>query len=150
MQTENNCCPLVRGLSKVGDAWSMLILRDVATGLARFDQIRVNLNIAPNILTQRLRSLTEAGLLAKRRYNDRPPRDEYVLTDAGRDFLPVLYVIGEWGQRHNGEGAVSRLTDMETGQPVEPVVIDGRTGAPLANRPLKLVAPDDAEIDNHS
>lgn len=150
MQTENNCCPLVRGLSKVGDAWSMLILRDVATGLARFDQIRINLNIAPNILTQRLRSLMEAGLLAKRRYNDRPPRDEYVLTDAGRDFLPVLYVIGEWGHRHNGEGAVSRLMDMETGQLVEPVVIDGRTGTPLANRLLKLVAPDDAGIDNHS
>lgn len=137
------CCPVQRGLARVGDAWSMLILRDLSLGLSRFDQLRANLGIAPNILTRRLRALTEAGLLEKRRYSERPPRDEYVLTEAGRDFLPVLHVLGEWGRRHHGEGGTSRLVDAETSKLVEPVVVDRATGAPLAGRALRVVQPSD-------
>lgn len=147
MPTTQDCCPLARGLARVGDAWSMLILRDVAVGLSRFDQIRVSLGIAPNILTQRLRSLSEAGLLAKRQYSERPPRDEYVLTEAGKAFLPVLYVIGEWGHRFNGEGGVSQLVDSETGEVVEPLVVDRLSGVSLAGRALKLVPPPGVEAN---
>jgi len=136
-------CPVARGLTRVGDAWSMLILRDLGLGLTRFDQLRASLGIAPNILTQRLRALVEAGLLEKRRYSERPPRDEYVLTEAGRDFLPVLHVLGEWGRRHHGEGGTSRLVDVETGLPVEPMVVDRVSGLPLAGRALRVVQPDD-------
>jgi DNA-binding HxlR family transcriptional regulator len=80
-----------------GDAWSMLILRDAGFGLTRFDQFRHSLGIAPNILTRRLTALTKAGLLEQRNYRERPPRDEYLITEAGRDFLPVLQIIGAWG-----------------------------------------------------
>ena len=73
---------------------TMLILRDAAFGLTRFDQFRASLGIAPNILARRLKALTEAGLLEKRRYSKRPPRDEYLITEAGRDFVPVLLAIG--------------------------------------------------------
>lgn len=141
------CCPVARGLARVGDAWSMLILRDLGLGSTRFDQLRASLGIAPNILTQRLRALVAAGLLEKRRYSERPPRDEYVLTQAGRDFLPVLYVLGEWGRRHHGEGGTSRLVDVETDRPVEPMVVDRLSGAPLAERALRLVQPDDPLLD---
>jgi DNA-binding HxlR family transcriptional regulator len=134
-------CPVGRGLAKVGDGWSMLILRDAGFGLTRFDQFRASLGIAPNILARRLKALTEAGLLAKRRYTERPPRDEYLITDAGRDFLPVLQVIGAWGRRHNGGGDMTHLVDAETGTVVEPVVIDRKTGAPIGTRPLRLVQP---------
>ena len=89
-------CLIARSLALVGDAWSMLILRDAHAGLTRFDDFRKSLGIAPTMLTGRLSSLTEEGLLEKRRYSDRPPRDEYVLTEAGRDFLPVLFAIGAW------------------------------------------------------
>jgi DNA-binding HxlR family transcriptional regulator len=136
-------CPVARGLAKVGDAWSMLILRDLSLGLGRFEELRVSLGIAPNILTARLRALGEAGLVVKRRYSERPPRDEYVLSDAGRDFLPVLHVIGEWGRRHNGEGGTSRLVDMETDTLVEPMVVDRISGKPLAGAKLRLAPPDD-------
>jgi DNA-binding HxlR family transcriptional regulator len=54
------------------------------------------------MLTTRLSSLTNEGLLEKRRYSDCPPRDEYVLREAGRDFLPVLFAIGAWGRKHRG------------------------------------------------
>lgn len=135
-------CPVARGLALVGDAWTMLILRDVGRGATRFDQFRTSLGIAPNILSQRLRALTEAGLLEKSGYCQHPPRDEYLITEAGRDFLPILQAIGAWGRRHNGEGALSTLVDAETGEPVEPVVIDRRTGAPIGTRALRLVRPD--------
>jgi len=134
-------CPVARGLARVGDAWSMLILRDASYGLTRFDQFRTSLGIAPNILTRRLKALTDDGLLEKRRYSERPPRDEYVLTAAGRDFLPILHAIGAWGARHHGGGDMTRAFDAETGQPIVPVVVDRGTGAPIGSRPLKLVVP---------
>ena len=136
-----SACPVARGLAIVGDAWSMLILRDAGLGMTRFDQFRASLDIAPNILARRLRKLTEAGLLTKTRYSEKPPRDEYLLTEAGRDFLPVLQVVGAWGRRYNGGGALSYSVDAETGTMVEPVVIDRVTGAPVGSRPLRLVQP---------
>ena len=135
-------CPVDRGLSRVGDRWSMLILRDLERGLTRYEQLRTSLGIAPNILSRRLAALTEAGLLEKRRYSQRPPRDEYLLTDAGRDFLPILMAIGAWGRKYNGGGALSRHLDIETGEAVRPLVVDANTGAPMGSRPLKMEYPD--------
>jgi hypothetical protein len=81
--------------------------------------------------------------LEKRRYSERPPRDEYVLTQAGRDFLPILAAMGEWGRRYNGGGrALSHLVDSDTGCPLEPVVVDRTTGKPLGELPMRLVMPD--------
>lgn len=141
---ENNLgtCPVDRGLTRVGDRWSMLILRDVERGLTRYEQLRTSLGIAPNILSRRLAALSEAGLVEKRRYSQRPPRDEYLLTDAGRDFLPILMAIGAWGRKYNGAGALSRHLDVETGAVVRPVVVDANTGAPIGTRPLKMEYPD--------
>jgi DNA-binding HxlR family transcriptional regulator len=135
-------CPVERGLNLIGDRWSMLMLRDIDRGMTRYDQLRTSLGIAPNILASRLAALTGAGLLEKRRYNDRPPRFEYVLTDAGRDFIPVLVAIGAWGRKHRSGGMLSRLTDQETGIDIEPVVVDAVSGAPIGTRPLTLIIPD--------
>jgi DNA-binding HxlR family transcriptional regulator len=135
------CCPVGRALALVGDGWSMLILRDAGFGLARFEAFRESLGIAPNILANRLKSLTEAGLLAKTAYSERPPREEYRLTEAGRDFLPILYALGAWGARHGGGGPVTTLRDAETGTTVQPLVIDAVTGAPLGSRTLVPVVP---------
>jgi len=140
----NGTCPIGRGLALVGDAWSMMILRDAGLGLTRFDQFRASLGIAPNILARRLKALTGAGLLEKRAYSEHPPREEYLITPAGRDFLPILEALGAWGRRYNGEGDLSRLIDEETGTTVEPVVIDRVTGAPIGSRPLRLVLPNAA------
>jgi DNA-binding HxlR family transcriptional regulator len=134
-------CPVARALLRVGDAWSMMILRDAAYGQTRFDQFHKSLGIAPNILTRRLAGLVEAGLLEKRRYSQRPPRDEYVLTARGRDFLPILSAIGAWGTRHFGEGGVSCMVDTGTGVAIDPVVVDRRTGRPVAEIDQRLVMP---------
>jgi DNA-binding HxlR family transcriptional regulator len=139
MNLANDTCPIARSLACIGDAWSMLILRDASLGLTRFDQFRTSLGIAPSILTKRLTVLTEEGLLEKRRYSERPPRDEYVLTDAGRDFLPVLVMIGAWGGKHRGTGT-TRTFDAETGKEVKPIAIDAVTGAEIGTRPFRIEA----------
>jgi DNA-binding HxlR family transcriptional regulator len=125
-------CPVARSLDRVGEWWSILILRDAFYGMTRFDQFAQSLGIAPNMLTRRLKALCEAGLLERRLYQERPPRSEYVLTDKGRDFRPVLWTLFAWGNRHLApEGASVVLTDPATGLLVDPVVVDRRTGRPL-------------------
>ena len=70
-------CPIARSLERVGEWWSILILREANLGATRFEQFQKNLDIAPNMLARRLNALVEAGLLERHRYSDRPPRDEY-------------------------------------------------------------------------
>ncbi len=93
-------CPIARSLERVGEWWSILILRDALHGYTRFDQFQKSLGIAPNMLTRRLNALVEAGLLERRRYSAHPPRDEYVLTARGRDFRPVIVALLAWGNKH--------------------------------------------------
>lgn len=130
-------CPIVRGVSSVGDTWTMLILREAHVGVTRFDQFRKNLGIAPTMLTKRLAALTAGGLLEKRLYSERPPREEYVLTPAGQDFLPVLLLFGAWAQR-NCVGQFARFIDETTGQEIQPVGVDAVSGARLGSRPIKV------------
>lgn len=120
----------------------MLILRDANAGLTRFDQFRKSLGIAPTMLTKRLATLTEENLLEKRLYSERPPREEYVLTEAGRDYLPVLFMIGAWGRKHRGEGRLMRFLDAETGTDLEPMAVDAVTGAEIGTRPIRMAMPD--------
>ena len=139
--SRNNPCPIARSLTCMGDAWSILILRDAHAGLTRFDQFRKSLGIAPTILTRRLATLTEEGLLEKRLYTERPPREEYVLSAAGRDFLPVLFVIGSWGRQHRGGEPLIHFLDDEAGTEIKAVVIDEVTGAKIGTRPIRSVMP---------
>src|SRR5579875_2989596 len=128
----NMQCPIARSLERVGEWWSILILRDAFHGLTRFDQFQESLGIAPNMLARRLNSLVEAGLLERRRYSERPPRDEYVLTEVGRDFRPVLWALLAWGNRHFApEGKSVVIVDSRTGEEAEPVLVDRKSGRPL-------------------
>lgn len=145
MNTTNSSestCPIARSMAVLGDAWTILILRDAHSGLTRFDQFRKSLNIAPTMLTKRLEALTEEKLLEKRRYSERPPRDEYVLTEAGRDYLPVLYMIAAWGRKHRGEGRLTRFLDAETGLDIKPIAIDAVTGAEIGTRAIRMAYPE--------
>jgi DNA-binding HxlR family transcriptional regulator len=125
----------------VGEWWNMLILRDAAQGMTRFDEFQNSLGIAPNILTRRLNGLVEAGLLERRRYSERPPRDEYVLTERGRDFGPVLLAILAYGNRHfTPEGASVVLLDSETGLQADPVVVDRVSGKEMVPGAFRMAA----------
>jgi DNA-binding HxlR family transcriptional regulator len=138
-----NPCPIARSLAFVGDAWSILILRDAHAGITRFDNFRKSLGIAPTMLTKRLSVLTEEGLLEKHRYSEHPPREEYLLTEAGRDFLPVLFMIGAWGRKHRGDGKLTKFFDAEAGTEIKPVAIDEATGAKIGTRPIRMNFSDE-------
>ncbi|MFO1047136.1 MAG: helix-turn-helix domain-containing protein [Geminicoccaceae bacterium] len=134
-------CPIARGLERVGEWWSILILRDAFSGISRFDDFQASLGIAPGMLTRRLAALVDGGLLERRRYSDRPPRDEYVLTARGRDFAPVLVTLLDWGNRQFApEGASMLIVDSRTGRPAEPMLVDRATGRPLEAPDFRLAA----------
>ncbi|HWT96396.1 MAG TPA: helix-turn-helix domain-containing protein [Terriglobales bacterium] len=143
----NMQCPIARGLDRVGEWWSILILRDAFHGLTRFDEFQKSLDIAPNMLTRRLGSLVEAGLLEKRQYSAKPPRYEYVLTDRGRDFRPVLIAMLAWGNRQFAEeGVAVDVVDAATGDVAEPVMVDRHSGRELTEQDFTF-APGPAASD---
>lgn len=134
-------CPTAASLDQVGDWWSMLILRDAFDGYRRFDEFQRSLGIAPNMLTRRLKSLVEAGVLDRRPYQDRPVRYEYVLTDRGREFLPVLLALNSWGNAPLPKKARSVVpVDAETGRQLDPVLVDRRTGQPIDLAKVRFAA----------
>lgn len=95
-------CPLAGALDILGDAWTLLVLRDLLFyDKHRFaDFLASPEGISTNILTERLRRLERCGLVERRQYQDRPPRDEYYLTARGHDLLPVLRELNKWGKQH--------------------------------------------------
>lgn len=133
-------CPIARSLEQVGEWWSILILRDAFQGLTRFDQFQKSLGIAPNMLTRRLGTLVDSGLLERRLYSERPERYEYVLTPRGRDFRPVLWALLAWGNKHfSPEGEVILVVDAQTGERADPVLIDSHSGRVLRSPEFAVI-----------
>jgi DNA-binding HxlR family transcriptional regulator len=134
-------CPIARALDVIGDPWSILLLRDALDGSTRFDQFERNLGIAPNMLTRRLRTLVEHDLLGRHRYQDRPPRYEYLLTERGRATQPVIIALAQWADRE--VPSVLRgiqLVNTETGATLDPVLVDRTTGRPISELPAGYAA----------
>lgn len=122
-------CPIARSLERVGEWWSILIMRDALHGLRRFDEFSRSLEIAPNMLTRRLNSLVEAGLLERQAYSERPLRYQYVPTAKGEDFRVVLMAFVAWGNLHYApEGESVQLVERESGRLVQPVMVDVADG----------------------
>jgi DNA-binding HxlR family transcriptional regulator len=133
-------CAIARSLGRVGEWWSILILRDAVAGMTRFDEFQKSLKIAPNILTRRLSALVDGGLLERRRYSEKPPRDDYVLTERGRDFRSVLTALLAFGNRHFApEGASVMIGNIQTGAVAEPILVDRLTGRPLDSPEYGLI-----------
>ena len=122
-------CSLAQSLETVGERWSLLIIRDTAFGIRRFDHIQQSLGIARNILTQRLSKLTNEGILVKAR--GKAGRMEYQLTDKGWDLQPLLLSLFQWGEKYqpHPEGERMCFVDSTSGNPIQPMAVrssDGR------------------------
>ncbi|WP_417727116.1 winged helix-turn-helix transcriptional regulator [Roseovarius sp.] len=100
MTTPNrNNCPILRATNAMGDQWSILILREFfLEGPRRFQDLQDMLGLSPNTLSNRLKKLESAGILARRTYSANPPRSEYVLTETGRALGPVMGALRQWGE----------------------------------------------------
>jgi DNA-binding HxlR family transcriptional regulator len=121
---EGQHCSVAGTLEVIGERWTMLVVRDAFFGVRRFDDFRRSLGIARNVLSARLGRLVEEGILERVRYQERPDRYEYALTEKGVDLWPVLVSLLQWGDRHvhpvdrpvvlRHRGCGGELTDRRT------------------------------------
>jgi len=88
---------MARAMAVVGDRWSILILREAFYGVKRFDEFEYYVGIAPNILSNRLKRLVDAGVMTRAALPEHAGRYEYVLTEKGRDFFPAYLALKKWG-----------------------------------------------------
>lgn len=93
-------CSVLASVAVLGDFWTLGVLRCAAFGARRYGEFHRELGVATNVLADRLSRLVDAGVLARVAYQQRPPRHEYVLTDAGRELVPVLLALKAWGDTH--------------------------------------------------
>jgi DNA-binding HxlR family transcriptional regulator len=144
----NDCtvlCSIGRAINKIGDPWSLLILRDLGQGISHFDEFQKNLGIAPGVLSKRLSTLTKEGLIQKVLYQNNPPRAKYVLSEAGEDFMPVLAVIMTWGNKHSSPNGIdTELVDRQTHKKVSPIVVNAETGEPIEFSKIQFAGGRDA------
>ena len=124
-------CPVARTLDLVGDRWSLLVIRDAMDGARSFTEFQRRTGIARNILTDRLRKLAAHGLLTQRTAPS-GRRQEYVLTDGGRDLFPVILTLRQWGEHHafGPDEAHSTLVDQH-GAPVPDIALISADGTVL-------------------
>ncbi|MGW1620921.1 winged helix-turn-helix transcriptional regulator [Streptomyces sp. NPDC002172] len=93
-------CSIARALEVVGERWTLLVIRDALYGVRRYNDFLVHLGIPRAVLSARLKTLTQEGILEKHRYQESPPRDEYVITERGIELFPVLRTLAVWGREH--------------------------------------------------
>jgi DNA-binding HxlR family transcriptional regulator len=137
---EKAACPIARSLDAIGDWWSLLIIRDALLGLRRFSEFQKNIGLAKNILTVRLRTLVDQGILKTAPASDGSAYQEYVLTPKGRGVFPVLVALRQWSEEFSGErdGFPTLLVDRDKGRPVRKLEIRSQDGRLLGNGDTEL------------
>ena len=128
-------CPIARSLDALGDWWSLLIIRDAFLGIRRFSEFQKNLGCAKNILTVRLRTLVEDGILKTTPASDGSAYQEYVLTPKGSGVFPVLVALRQWSEEFSSEsgGFPTLLVDRNKGRPVRKLELRAHDGRLLGD-----------------
>jgi DNA-binding HxlR family transcriptional regulator len=138
-------CSVARTLEIAGEWWTFLILRDLFKGVRRFDDMQRNTGIARNILSDRLRTLVEHGIIERRRYQERPERFEYRLTEKGIDLYPVIIALMRWGDRWELESPPVVLTHKGCGHDVMPQLTCPDCGDQVGARDMRWRPNADVE-----
>ncbi|PBC63444.1 ArsR family transcriptional regulator [Streptomyces sp. Tue6028] len=113
-------CSIARALEVVGERWTLLVIRDALYGVRRYNDFLAHLGVPRAVLAARLQTLTAEGILEKRRYQQSPPRDEYVLTDRGIALWPTLRALGLWGREHFTETQLRTFRHADCGTELGP------------------------------
>ncbi|WP_018332683.1 winged helix-turn-helix transcriptional regulator [Actinomycetospora chiangmaiensis] len=129
-------CSVARTWSIIGERWTMLILRECFRGERRYDHFRSKLGLGSNVLNDRLRLLTERGVLERVRYQDHPARHEYRLTAKGADLYPVLVAVMAWGDRYENDVPPVTLVHRACGHAADARLTCGHCGEPLGWRDM--------------
>jgi DNA-binding HxlR family transcriptional regulator len=131
-------CSITDALTLVGDRYALLIVREIRYGKTRFNDIAAGTGAPRDVLTRRLRELEHAGVIERRLYSERPPRHEYLLTEAGMDLHPVLLAIKEWGDRHCNPGAEPVIFEHTCGAEFHAVAVCAACGEPVRSGDLRV------------
>ena len=99
----DSVCPIARALSVVGDRWTLLLLREFAMGVNRFDELQAQTSMSSHLLTTRLRRMESDGVIERRPYSDHPVRCEYHATPKGKELHRVLMLFLAWGRKWEGD-----------------------------------------------
>jgi DNA-binding HxlR family transcriptional regulator len=129
-------CSLARSLEVVGDWWTPLILRDIYLGIDKFADLAEDLGLSRNLLAERLNGLVDNEILRRERYSDRPPRDQYALTNAGQELIPILVVLTAWGDRWQTPEGGPPILFQHGDHEAAPAVACGVCGEQIAARDL--------------
>jgi len=123
-------CPIARSLDVFGDWWSLLIIRDALLGRRRFGEFQKSLGLAKNILTTRLRTLVDQGLLVMAPASDGSAYQEYVPTQKGRGVFPIMVALRQWTEEfdEHPEEIATILVDREKGRPVKKLELYSQDG----------------------
>ena len=132
-------CSIAAALESVGERWSCLILRGAFNGLHHFEEFQTTLGIARNILSNRLARLVENGILERTADASDRRKVAYRLTEKGRDLLPVLLSLRQWGERWVSGPSNPVLVDRHSRQPVAPICVRSADGRPLTLGELEWV-----------
>jgi len=133
-------CSIARTLDIVGEKWALLAVREVFLGNRRFDEMVRRTGAPRDTLAARLRTLTGAGILERRRYCEHPARFEYYLTDAGRDLYPVIVTLMHWGDRYLADDdGPPMILEHRCGHRLEAQVVCQACGEPLHARDARPV-----------
>lgn len=118
---DRETCPVALTAKIVSGKWTLLIFRDLAGGTRRFNELERSLQgISPKTLSQRLRGLERAGMIARRSYAQVPPRVEYSLTEKGLALIPVIDRMREYGSQWlAGEDCADLMAEQPAQTPVE-------------------------------
>ncbi len=132
-------CSIAAAAAVVGERWTPLVMREVLLGRRRFADIRDRLGVAPNILSDRLQTLLDQGLLEHRRYGKHPEALEYVPTQKGTDITPLLVALTQWGDKYAApQGAPRVYVHTRCAHDAEPQLRCGHCGEPLQPRELMV------------
>ncbi|MFC9999933.1 winged helix-turn-helix transcriptional regulator [Nocardia sp. NPDC127526] len=142
-------CSVAATLAVVGEQWALLALREVFLGVRRFDAIQEATGAPRAVLVKRLKSLVEAGVLERRDYREPGSRirQEYRLTEAGRELQPVLTALMQWGDKHlaGPAGPPLAVTHSGCGAPVRATLCCAN-GHQLADTGRELTATPDQRV----
>ncbi len=135
-------CSVARSVAVIGDRWTLMILRDAFLGVRRFEDFERRLGISRSIIAERLKRLTDEGVLRREAYQDRPVRYEYRLTDKGLALHPVLMAIVHWGDAfYAGEAGPPLLHRHKAcGCDFEPVQTCSACGGQVSARDVEVRA----------
>lgn len=129
-------CSIARTAAVIGDRWTLMILRDCFLGVRRFDEFQARLGISRTIIADRLKLLTEEGVLRRVAYQENPVRHEYRLTEKGLELHPAILAIAAWGDRHYADerGPPILRRHKACGCDFQPVQVCSECGEPVDAR----------------